>query len=347
VTGAPPPPRPVPGADPGVPTVSREERFVKPRMGAWRQLSELIEAAHKRGLSSLDGASIRRLGRLYRAAAADLALARTLDVSRETEAHLNRLCSSAHDLIYAGRRRGPAGQFLRFLGGGFPRLVRETWRYHGFAMAVMLLSGVAAFVVFLADPVLAREHLGPLYARAARAKALSGDARVYLEISTPLAPIFSWGIMANNIQVTLMVFATGVCFGLGAVALLIFNGVSIGGAVAVYHEVGAPELIWTFMAAHGPIELTAIFIAAGAGIRVGLSLILPGRLSRPAAFHHCGVESLKLLGGTAVMLVCAGLLEGFVSPTRLPPPVKWAVGAVTLCLLVWYLGFFGRRSAKS
>ena len=70
---------------------------------------------------------------------------------------------------------------------------------------------------------------------------------------------------------------------------------------AVFYDVGVPEVLWTWVAAHAPVELTAIFIASGAGMRVGLAPVFPGRQSRAAAFRERGLDSVALLGDDAIV----------------------------------------------
>jgi uncharacterized membrane protein SpoIIM required for sporulation len=321
----------------------REERFVAERTPRWTELRALLARAQSRGLASLSGDEVRRLGALYRAATTDLAAARGFRMSEATVAHVNRLCVAAHDLVYAGHRGG--GTLRRaatFLAAGFPALVRRTWRFHAFAAAAMLLPGIAAFLVFRGDADLAERTLGTVFQqRAERAAAMPDDARRYIEVSGMWMPLMSWGIMANNIVVSLIGFAAGAVGCVGGVWLLAQNGVSLGGGFAVFHDAGVPGVLWTFVAAHGPLELTAIAIACGAGLRLGLSLVVPGRRSRAAAFRETGLESVALLLGTASMLVVAGLLEGFLSPSAAPAPVKWAVGAATAVGMAWYFGRAG------
>lgn len=324
-----------------------EERFVRSRIARWRELEELVKAAEKRGLRVVGGEDVRRLGALYRATTSDLALARTLRLGEATERHVNRLCTAAHGLIYAGRRRGPGGRVQAFLGGGFARLVRATWRYHAAAASLLLFSALVGFAVFLNDPALAREQMGGLYGRAERALSLGRENAQYIEMSPLLLPLFSWGIMANNISVTLVAFSSGIFLGLGSALLLVTNGVHIGGAVAVYQELGAPGLILTFMSAHGPLELTAICVSAGAGMRIGFALLLPGRRTRARALRETARESIALLGGSIAMLVLAGLLEGFVSPVPLPDFVKWTLGGLTAAGLVAYFAMAGRPSGAA
>jgi len=319
-----------------------EERFVHDRIDRWSELRTLVERAQQAGLRSLAGADVRRLGALYRAATADLATARTLDLTAETQAHLNRLCAAAHDLVYARKSAGSVRRARAFfVGGGFPALVRRTAIYHLSAGLAFALGVVAAFVVYRNDPALADRMLGPELRRGAL-RSLATES--YLDVPGLVRPLFGWGIIANNINVTLVSFAMGALLGVCGVLMMLYQGmVALGGVLAVYTDVGAAHIVLTWAAAHGPLELTAIFIGTGAGIRTGIAPLLPVRRTRIAAFAETARESIALLGGAVVMLFFAGLLEGFVSPADLPPPVKWTVGALTIAAMVGYFGGWGLR----
>ncbi len=319
-----------------------EERFVRDRVAGWEELRTLIDRASQAGLRSLGGDDVRRLGRLYRAATADLATARTLRLSPETRAHLNRLCAASHDLVYARRARGGVARARRFLlRGGFADLARRTAGYHAAAALAFVLGAVGAFLVFRDDPALADRMLGA-HVRSGALRAAVDEH--YIEIPGLVRPLFSWGIMANNVNATLIGFALGAFFGIGGLFFALWQGMfAIGGALAVYADEGVAHVMLTFAAAHGPLELTAIFIGIGAGMRVGLAPFLPGRRSRMTALVETARESVALLGGVAAMLVMAGLLEGLVSPSHLPPPVKWAVGGATILGMILYFGAAGRE----
>jgi uncharacterized membrane protein SpoIIM required for sporulation len=322
----------------------REERFVESRRSRWAELRELVDQAQRRGLRSLTGREARDLGSLYRAATSDLAVARAREYSGTTVAHLNRLCVAAHGLVYGGRSaERTAGRAAAFFAEAFPSLVRRTWKWHAFAAAVAVVSGLAAYAAMAGNADLTERTLGTaLQQRAAKSLAMPDDARRYVDVPDLWMPVFSWGIMTNNIRVALTGFAFGAVAGVGTIAVLILQGVHIGGAFAVYRDAGVPGLLATFTSAHGPLELTAIFIACGAGMRLGLSVLVPGRRSRAAAFREAGLESVTMLAGVAAMLVAAGLIEGFLSPSAAPAPLKWGVGAATACFMAWYFGKAGR-----
>jgi uncharacterized membrane protein SpoIIM required for sporulation len=321
----------------------KEERFVAERTPRWTELRALVARAQALGLSALSGDEVRRLGALYRAATTDLAAARGSRLSEGTVNHVNRLCVAAHDLVYAGHRGGDvSGRAARFLASGFPALVRRTWRFHAFAAAAMILPGVAAFLVFRNDPDLAERALGTVFReRAERAAAMPDGARRYIEVPGLWTPVMSWGLMSHNIQVAVFGFALGAAGCVGAAWLLVVQGVSLGGGLAAFHDAGVPGVLWTFISAHGPLELTAVAISCGAGLRLGFSIVVPGRRSRAAAFRETGLESVALMLGTAAMLVAAGLLEAFLSPSEAPAPAKWAVGAATAVGMAWYFARAG------
>jgi uncharacterized membrane protein SpoIIM required for sporulation len=325
-----------------------ERRFVEARTTRWAELRALVDRAQMRGLSSLSGAEIRRLGALYRLATTDLALARSLRYAEPTVQHVNRLTVAAHDLVYAGHRAGGGvATAARFLVADFPALVRRTWRYHAFAAATTVAAGIAAYFVFRGNPDLVERTFGATFAeRAERAASEPEGARRYMQISNPWMPVMSWGIMANNIRVAMVTFSLAALLCVGGVLMLAVTGVMVGAGLATFHDAGVGEVMWTFMSAHGPMELTAIFVATGAGLRLGMALLAPGRRTRAAAFQEKGLEAVKMLLGVMVLLVLAGLLEGFLSPSEAPAPVKWAAGGTTALFMAWYFTRAGRDDGR-
>jgi uncharacterized membrane protein SpoIIM required for sporulation len=154
-------------------------------------------------------------------------------------------------------------------------------------------------------------------------------------------------IMTNNIQVTIYTFAFGAMFGVGTLFFLAFNGANIGSVLALTYRAGFGNDLLTFMVGHGVIELSCIFIAGGAGLLIGSALIMPGDLSRADALKTRGMEAVRLMMGVAVLLVLAGIIEGFISPAPINPRIKFGIAAVTGIALYSYLLLAGRDSAAS
>src|SRR6185295_18841023 len=148
-------------------------------------------------------------------------------------------------------------------------------------------------------------------------------------------------IFTHNIQVTIYTFAFGALFGVGTVFYLAFNGATIASVLALTYRAGFGNDLLTFMVGHGVIELSCIFIAGGAGLLIGSALLLPGDLSRADALKSRGKDAIRLMMGVAVLLVVAGIIEGFISPAPINPAIKLSIAALTGLALYSYLLLVG------
>jgi uncharacterized membrane protein SpoIIM required for sporulation len=164
----------------------------------------------------------------------------------------------------------------------------------------------------------------------------------YIDVPEVFMPLFSSGIIANNVQVTFFAFAGGIVVGLGTTLILLLNGVMLGGVAGLFQAEGLSVYLWSFVLPHGILELTAICIAGGAGLLLGSAFLVPGRRTRRDALVHRGRDAVMLLGGTVVMLILAGLIEGFISPSALPSAVKLAFGVLMAFVMSSYLLLSGR-----
>jgi uncharacterized membrane protein SpoIIM required for sporulation len=150
-------------------------------------------------------------------------------------------------------------------------------------------------------------------------------------------------IISNNIRVAFMCFAGGVVFGVGALVLLAVNGLSIGAASGHFANAGLLGYLWTFVIGHGLLELFSIWVAGAAGFLLGRALILPGALPRGDALILAGRLAMRLLGAVVVLLLLAGLIEGFISAGTASLPARLGVSAGSVLFLVLYL-WNGARS---
>jgi uncharacterized membrane protein SpoIIM required for sporulation len=212
---------------------------------------------------------------------------------------------------------------------------------------LLYLPAVLTFAAVRNDPGLGRTMIGPaMMERAEQAEARQAQGKAYVSADDDGgSPLMSSTIMTNNIQVTFGVYAGGLLAGLGTVLMLVFNGILLGAVTGVFANYDANLHLWSFLLGHGVIELTAICIAGGAGLWLGSAMLLPGRLTRGEALVRRGRESVSLIGGTAVMLVLAGIIEGFVSPSALPARVKLVLAALLGTGMVLYLALAGRDEA--
>ena len=282
---------------------------------------------------------VREFGELYRRAATDLAIARSETRDPKLINYLNSLVIRAHGKIYRAENQG-ANLIWDFFAKDFPGAFRRTWRYTAFALAVFMFFAVASFVLCYNDMAFA-DQLGLSGIKTAA----ETNQQWWLRLNES-NQIGSSQILTNNILVSFMAFAYGAFFGIGTIYVLVQNGLSIGGVLGVCYKVN-PEFgnsLATFMVGHGVIEMSCIFIAAGAGLLIGYSLINPGDLTRAQSLKKNGLEAARLAIGCACLLVVAGIIEGFLSPSSLPSYVKFGTGILSGIALYSYLLLAGNES---
>jgi uncharacterized membrane protein SpoIIM required for sporulation len=161
--------------------------------------------------------------------------------------------------------------------------------------------------------------------------------QMWTESIVSIAPREASHIMTNNLTVSFVTFASGITFGLGTFYYLFFNGMMLGVVGAACHQYGMSLALWSFVAAHGSLELPSILIAGGAGFRLGYAMLFPGSLRWKESVAQGGIEATRLVSGIIPLLVIAGCLEGFFSPSHAPIWLKFMVGALLFALLNLWL----------
>jgi len=313
-------------------------QWIRKRQVHWNRLESLITACGRTGVSALDYRDLQELALLYRQTGADLSTARSDPSSAALARHLNDLLGRAHNLLYAAhaRERHP---IWRFYSRGFPRVFRACWRETALATTLFLLGGALGVALTSTAPGFARFLLGPEMIDTI------DRGEMWTHPILAIKPLAASGIMTNNLAVSFSAFATGIFGGLGTLYFMVFNGLMIGVVGVACHQAGMSLSLWSFVAPHGVLELPAIFIAGGAGFVLARGILLPGLLPRKDALVREGRRAILLLLGVIPLLVIAGLIEAFVSPTPVSPAVKIMTGAALLVLLVLYLGACGKGQA--
>jgi len=317
-------------------------RFIDERKDNWQRLEDLLgllQGASLRGLSKVE---VREFGELYRRAATDLAIARAETRDPKLINYLNSLVIRAHGKIYRAEGEG-ANIVWKFFARDFPRTFRRSLRYFLLAFGVFALFSIGSFIVCYNDP-----GFGSVLGLDRVRMAAASNQMWWLDINQA-NPIESSAILTNNIQVSIYAFALGALFGVGAFYVLMVNGVSNGGVLGICYNVNPDfgNALVTFMFGHGVIELSCIFMAAGAGMMIGYSIIDPGDLTRAQALKKSGMEAARIVVGCACLLVIAGLIEGFISPSALPVGFKIATGILTGIVMYLYLFLVGRMDDKA
>jgi uncharacterized membrane protein SpoIIM required for sporulation len=311
-------------------------RWLEKRKPHWSKLESLLNQSAKGGLKSLSRSDLQELSLLYRQTAADLAAIREDRGSVHFARYVNQLLVRAHNTIYSGHRASPKALFS-FFWSTYPAAFRRNLKHCLLATLIFAVSGVVGAVLTYQNPDFKVKVLGPQMVETI------DRHEMWTHSIVGIKPLASSAIMTNNMSVGFMTFALGITAGLGTIYMMAYNGLLIGVIGMACFLSGMSVQLWSFVAPHGVLELPAIFIAGGAGLRIAQGLLFPGVLPRRDSLAKAGVEAVQLLLGTIPILIIAGVIEAFVSPTGLPVPLKFSMAAALFVLLGVYLFGMSRK----
>jgi uncharacterized membrane protein SpoIIM required for sporulation len=309
--------------------------FVRAHRQGWERLGALAARA---GASRLPLAEVEELDRLYRRTAADLALVRSRFPGSDAEGYLSQLVASAYRALYRPRGRGAA--LVRLVRDGIPSAVRGHLPALGLAGALLAAGAAGGALAVALDPR-AAELLVPSPVRSA-----VDAGRMWTGHLLSAAPGAAGAhLLHNNVTVAGLAFGLGLSAGLGTALLLLLNGVLLGAVFAhvLRHSMAADLL--GFVAAHGPVELSALLLAAQAGFVLAGALVDPGEWPRRLALQVAGRDAAPLLAAVVPALTLAALIEASVSPAQtIPAAAKAAIG-LGLAAALWSWALRPRRVA--
>ena len=314
------------------------ERLVARKSTRWDEFQAMAERAARAGLDSFAAEELPAFAARYREVAADLARARTYRADPPVLARLERLVAAGHNALYRDERRTGLRAW-QFIVRECPAAVIEAWRTVLLAFLVFALPAAGGYLLLRERPALAEEVLPDvMLERAEAGKVRQEHGQGYVEEKAEHRPLMASMIMTNNITVAFYCFAGGIFAGVGSLILLAYNGLSIGAISGHFANAGLLGYLWTFVIGHGVLELFAIWVAGAAGFLLGRALIAPGNLPRAEALTLAGRLALRMIGVVVVLLVVAGLIEGFLSASSQPLGYRLAVSGASVVLLVAYLG---------
>jgi uncharacterized membrane protein SpoIIM required for sporulation len=304
-------------------------QWILKRRPHWDRLAALLAQSDASDLGQLSRAELQELALLYRQVAADLSVLRQDATSRTYAQHVNQLLARAHHIVYSGRKTNLLTLF-RFLRDEYPAVFQRQIGYVAASLLVFVAFGLVGAALTSARPEFMRHMLGPhMIATMERHK-------MWTDSIVSVAPMESSAIMTNNLSVSFVTFASGIVFGLGTFFYISFNGLLLGVVGAACHHYEMSLALWSFVAPHGSLELPSIVIAGGAGFRLGHAMLFPGALRWKESVARGGIEATRLVSGIIPLLVIAGLLEGFFSPSQAPVWFKFTVGGLLFVALnVW------------
>ena len=315
-------------------------RFIDERKNNWQRLEHLLLLLDASALQKLSKAEVREFGEMYRRAAADLAIARAESRDPRLINYLNNLVIRAHGKIYRAEGQG-VNLVWQFFAKDFPQTFRRNIRYFAFAAATFWIFAAIGFAATWRDLDFSQ------FVSADVRQEARDNVEWWRELNGA-NQVGSSSILTNNILVTFKVFAMGALFGVGSFYGLALEGTRLGSVFAVCYKVnpGFGNALATFVVGHGVIELSCIILCGAAGMMIGYAMINPGDLTRGQALKKKGIEAAKIVLGCASLLVVAGTIEGFLSPSELPAAVKIGTGVLTGIAIYSYLFLVGRERLR-
>jgi len=311
------------------------ERFVQKKRNAWEAFRTTALRMERSGVGALAPGEIPAFAAQYREVAADLARARTYQVDPRVITYLERVVTAGHNALYRarGKDRTPLPHYIL---RDFPAAVVQSWRYVLLAFLLFSVPAGIGYVMIRERPELGEELMPGMVARAEAAAENLTEGRGYAETSKEDRPEMAAFIIQNNIGVSFVAFVGGVTGGLLTAWLLYTNGMMLGLGLGLFQNYHAARYLLAFVLGHGVLELTAIFISAGAGFRLAKAMIAPGDRTRKDALVLEGRIAARMIGAVVTLLAIAGTIEGLLSASAAAPIWKYGVSAATAVLLVLY-----------
>lgn len=306
--------------------------LLEERQKNWLELDRLCSAARR----SLDAPTRTRFAALYRAACADLALADAYQLPPNTVQYLHQLVGRAHNQLYRSRHLN--------LAAWSTLLLRDVPR-HIFQDRCVQLVFLVFWATFLISAVMAYQHDG--WAEQIMPKGMAESLETnFKEPIGDRDPQVNYAMAAfyirHNTSIGLRCFAWGILIVPGLHETL-SNALILGAAFGYMGRPDVPEgaNFFNFVTAHGPFELTAIVLAAGAGLRLGMGWLTTGGLTRTASLQKTANEAMPMMGASMLMFFMAAMIEGFLSPTSLDYSIKATVAIMSSGMLMFYFIFLG------
>lgn len=310
--------------------------FIDRHRASWQRLEQLVKRSGR-----LDGAEADELIALYQQVTTHLSVVRSQMPDPATVERLSALVARARSVL-TGTHTPAWRTFTRFFTHRLPAAIYRGWRWWVPAgLAFYLVTGIIAAWI-AASPDVQASIAAPDELR--EMTKVGGGYESYY--SSDPAGSFAAKVWTNNAWIAAACLLLGVLFAIPPIYLLFTNALNVGVGIGLMFGAGRGELFLGLLAPHGLLELTAVFVAAGIGMRLGWQVIDPGKRTRAQALASEGRSVVAVALGLVLVLLVSGVLEGFVTPSGLPTWARVGIGVVAEVLFLLYVFVIGRRAAQ-
>lgn len=311
------------------------DAFVLAHRGTWDRLERLVGKRR-----SLTGAEVDELVELYQRVSTHLSTLRSASSDSLLIGRLSSLVARARSVV-TGAHAPLSSTFVRFWTVSFPVVAYRSWRWWlGTAVAFYGVAVVIAFWV-AGNPEVQSAAGTPSDIE----QLVNHDIAAYY--SEHPAAAFALQIWVNNSWVSAQCIASSVLLGLPIPFVLFQNAANLGLISGLMFQAGKGGLLLGLLIPHGLLELTAVFLAGGAGMRLGWSVIAPGDRPRGQVLAEQGRAVVSVAIGLAGVLLVSGLIEALVTPSPLPTFVRVGIGIIAEAAFLAYIVYYGRRAVRA
>ena len=323
----------------------KSQRFRAEREWDWRRLEGLLLRVERGSAASLSDEELLAIPVLYRSTLSSLSVARATSLDHSLIDYLESLSTRAYFFVY-GARAGLRQRLIQFFSETWPNAVRDLWRETLAAFVITVAATVVGYLLVMNDPGWYDGLIGGM-AEGRDPTATTAFLRSVLYDSgdgkTPLSILAAF-LFSHNAQIAIFAFALGFAFCLPTAFLLAQNGMVLGALFALYASRGLGFELGGWIFIHGVTELFAIMLGGAAGFRIGWRVAFPGEQSRIDAAADAGRSAAPVIAGVVLMLIVAGLLEGFARQLITNDLIRYAVAFSTLIIWTGYF-YLPRRPA--
>ncbi|MDT0472532.1 stage II sporulation protein M [Streptomyces sp. DSM 41014] len=311
--------------------------FVTAHRAEWDRLEALLGRRRR-----LTGAEADELVALYQRTATHLSLIQSSAPDPQLTGRLSQLVARARNAV-TGTRRASWRDVTRFLTEGFPAAVYRSRRWW---VPTALLS--TAVAVLLGWWIGTHPEVQASIAAPDELRALTRPGGQYeTYYSSHPAASFAAQVWTNNAWAAAQCLIFGVFLGLPVLWILFQNMLNLGVGFGLMSSVGRLDTFLGLVLPHGLLELTAVFVAAGTGLRLGWTLIDPGQRTRRTALAEEGRAAVGMAIGLALVLFVSGAIEGFVTPSGLPTWARIGIGVAAEGAFLAYVFVLGGRAVRA
>ncbi len=313
----------------------RETKFIKDNQEKWKAYEEVLEKDYQ---------DPDKLNEIFINVTDDLSYARTFYKNRSVRVYLNELAQKIFTNLYKNKQ-SPAQRFANFWKEELPKLVYDARK--DFLLSFMIFAGACLIGALSTamDVEFPRIIMGDEYVDMTIENIKKGDPMAVYKERGQFG--MSVGITINNIFVALLTFVMGVFAAVGAIGILIRNGVMVGAFQYFFYTQGVFTESFLTIWMHGTLEISAIIIAGAAGITMGKGWVFPGTLSRLKSFQISARRGLKIMMGLVPIFIIAGFIEGYITRhTELPDLLRASFILICLVFVLWYFVWYPYYKAK-